>query len=66
MKEKIEKMTLSVAEASVVMGVSVPTAYRMLRQRDFPAIHIGTRWIIPKDALKEWLDVEAKKKREIV
>lgn len=61
----VEKLTFSVAEAAGVIGISVPTAYKLIHQADFPALHIGTRWVIPKEALREWLDREGKRKREI-
>ena len=43
-----ERLTVSVPEAAALLGISVPTAYRLTKTAGFPVVHIGGRM----DALK--------------
>ena len=49
-------MMLSVLEMTAALGISRAGAYELARTEDFPALKIGTRVVIPKDKLKEWVD----------
>lgn len=51
----MEKSTMSVQELSAQMGISLPKAYELTKQADFPRIRIGTRILIPVDGFKVWL-----------
>ena len=52
-------MMLSVLEMTAALGISRAGAYELARTEDFPALKIGTRVVIPKDKLKEWVDKNA-------
>ena len=49
-------MMLSVLEMAAALGISRAGAYELARTEGFPALKIGTRIVIPKDKLKEWVD----------
>ena len=49
-------LTLSVPEMAAALGISRAGAYELARTKGFPALKIGTRIVIPKDKLKEWVD----------
>ena len=49
-------LTLSVPEMAAALGISRAGAYELARTEGFPALKIGTRIVIPKDKLKEWVD----------
>ena len=49
-------MMLSVLEMAAALGISRAGAYELVRTEGFPALKIGTRIVIPKDKLKEWID----------
>lgn len=51
----MEKATMSVQELSSYMGISLPKAYALVKQPDFPNLRIGTRILIPVEGFKEWL-----------
>ena len=51
----MEKTTMSVQELAAQMGISLPKAYELVKQKDFPTIRIGTRILIPTEAYREWL-----------
>ncbi|MBP3222795.1 MAG: excisionase family DNA-binding protein [Actinomycetaceae bacterium] len=57
----MEKTTMSVQELSAQMGISLPKAYELVKEQDFPVIRIGTRILIPIDAYKEWLVIHSQK-----
>lgn len=51
----MEKTTMSVQELAAEMGISIPKAYELVKEPDFPTIRVGTRILIPTEAYKEWL-----------
>ena len=51
----MEKSTMSVQELSAHMGISLPKAYELVKEPDFPTIRIGARILIPVDGFKAWL-----------
>ena len=40
------------------LGVATSTAYELMHEKDFPALKIGSRLLVPKEKFREW--VEAK------
>lgn len=52
----MEKTTMSVAELSMQMGISLPKAYELVKQPGFPTIRVGTRILIPIGGYQKWLD----------
>ena len=58
-----EKVTLTVDELATVLGVSRPTAYDLVKQKDFPSFQIGRRILIDKVGLVDWVSKQASKKR---
>lgn len=51
----MDKTTMSVQELAAEMGISLPKAYELVKEPDFPTIRVGTRILIPTEAYKEWL-----------
>lgn len=49
-------LMLSVPETAAALGISRTGAYELVRTEGFPALRIGSRIVIPKDKLKEWVD----------
>ena len=54
-----EKLTLSVAEAAQLLGISAATAYELTHRADFPAFRIGNRTLVSRRLLEKWVDREA-------
>ncbi len=52
----MEKTTMSVQELSSQLGISLPTAYELVKSKGFPSIRIGTRILIPVDAFSGMAD----------
>ena len=58
MEEKKEKMCMTVPEVAQVMGISRPTAYMLANRKDFPAIRLGKRILIPREPFETWLKTQ--------
>ena len=54
-------LMLSVPEMAAVLGISRAGAYELARSEGFPALRIGTRIVIPKDKLQEWVNKQTEK-----
>lgn len=48
-------LMLSVPEMAAALGISRTGAYELARTEGFPALKIGSRIVIPKDELREWV-----------
>ena len=48
-------LMLSVPEMAAALGISRAGAYELARSEGFPALKIGSRIVIPKDELQEWV-----------
>lgn len=55
------KLAVSVLEMAALIGVSENTAYDLTCRADFPVVQLGTRKLIPVDALKQWLAGQVQK-----
>ena len=49
-------LMLSVPDVAAVLGISRAGAYELVKSRDFPSLHIGTRILVPRDKLVAWID----------
>ena len=54
-------LMLSGPEMAAALGISRAGAYELARSEGFPALRIGTRIVIPKDKLQEWVDKQTEK-----
>ena len=55
-----EKMTVSVEEMAVMLGISRSVAYQLTHEKGFPCIRVSERrLIIPIKSLERWLEERA-------
>ena len=57
----MEKLTLSVAEAAKVVGISDRYMYDLVKTEGFPTIQVGRRLLVSAPGLKRWLEAQAQK-----
>lgn len=57
---KWPKLTLSVAEAAKVLGVSVSKMYQIVRIQGFPTLVIGSKLLVSAKGLERWVEEKAK------
>lgn len=53
------KIAISVTEAAELLGVSRPTVYQLIRRADFPSFKVGSRTLISRSRLEEWVAAQA-------
>lgn len=51
----MEKLTVSVAEAASMLGISRNSMYDLTERSGFPVIRVGTRKVIPIAEFKQWI-----------
>ena len=39
-----------------LLGISISSAYELMREKDFPSVRIGKRLIVPKENLQAWVN----------
>ena len=53
--EASEQIAISVRQAAKLLGVSAPTAYRMVHIENFPSFKINGRVMVYRQGLEEWV-----------
>lgn len=38
------------------LGVATSTAYELMHEKNFPALKIGSRLLVPKEKFRQWVD----------
>lgn len=49
-------MFLNVATVAKLLGISQSSGYELMHEKEFPSIKIGSRILVPRDKLKQWLE----------
>lgn len=62
----MEKLTLTVRDIQQALGVGRNTAYCIANRADFPAIRLGNKLIIPRDAFLRWLEAQTSDKIDAI
>ena len=52
----------NVVQVAAVLGISRAGAYELVHSEGFPALKIGSRIVVPKDGLREWIDANTRQK----
>ena len=42
------------------LGVATSTAYELMHEKDFPALKIGSRLLVPKEKFRLWVEAKTK------
>ena len=64
MKESIVKsydelpLFLNAEMLAKVLGVATSTAYELMHEKDFPALKVGNRLVVPKENFKQWVETK--------
>lgn len=56
----VETIILTVQQAADQMNVSRPTMLNWTRRADFPCFRVGRKILIPRQALVEWANIQAR------
>ena len=41
---------------SKVLGVSLASDYELMHDKEFPAVHVGSRIVVPKEQFQQWVE----------
>jgi excisionase family DNA binding protein len=52
----VERLTVTVTQAAVMLGISRTSAYERVRRGEIPAVRLGRRLLVPKARLLAMLD----------
>jgi len=58
------KITYSIAEASKVLGISKTNTYKYANEGLLPSLKIGSRILIPVQALEEFINNQIQEKQQ--
>ena len=47
---------LNAATVSKMLGIAPSSSYELMHERDFPALRIGNRIVVPKEAFIQWVE----------
>ena len=47
---------LNAATVAKVLGIAPSSAYELMHEKDFPAMRIGNRIVVPKEAVIRWVE----------
>ena len=39
-----------------LLGISISSSYELMHEKDFPALRIGNRIVVPKEAFIRWVE----------
>ena len=62
LKESIYKsydelpLFLNAATVAKVLGIAPSSSYELMHEKDFPALRIGNRIVVPKEAFIRWVE----------
>ena len=51
---------LNVEMVAKALGVATSTAYELMHEKDFPALKIGSRLLVPKEKFRLWVETKTK------
>ncbi|MBQ4060174.1 MAG: helix-turn-helix domain-containing protein [Lachnospiraceae bacterium] len=66
MKESVVKsydelpLFLNADMLAKVLGVATSTAYELMHEKDFPALKIGNRLLVPKEKFRLWVETKTR------
>ena len=53
------RLAYSPTETALMLGVSRPTVYTLMKRADFPAFKVGSRTLVSSEGLREWVRKQA-------
>lgn len=51
-------MFLNAETVANVLGIAMSSAYELMKEKDFPALRVGNRLIVPKEKFIAWVEMK--------
>lgn len=52
---------LNAETTAKLLGISISGMYELMHEKGFPVLKIGTRLVVPRDKLREWVEHNVEK-----
>ena len=49
---------LNVETVANVLGIAMSSTYELMKEKDFPALRVGNRLIVPKEKFMAWVEMK--------
>ena len=49
---------LNADQMSKILGISISSAYELMHETDFPSLRIGSRFVVPKEKFRQWVETQ--------
>ena len=49
---------LNVETVANVLGIAMSSTYELMKEKDFPALRVGNRLIVPKEKFIAWVEMK--------
>ena len=49
---------LNVETVANVLGIAMSSTYELMKEKDFPALRVGNRLIVPKEKFISWVEMK--------
>ena len=47
---------INAQELADILGIAISSCYELMHEKDFPALKIGSRLLVPKEKFRQWVD----------
>lgn len=57
----MEKIVLNAYDIAHILEIGLNSAYNLMHREGFPALRVGKKWLVPREAFMRWLNEQAGK-----
>ena len=54
-------LMLNAENVKDILGISISSAYELMKEMGFPSVRIGNRIVVPKEEFKAWISAQVNK-----
>lgn len=54
-------LMLNAENVKDILGISISSAYELMKEKDFPSVRIGNRIVVPKEEFRAWISAQVNK-----
>lgn len=54
-------LMLNAENVKDILGISISSAYELMKEKDFPSVRIGNRIVVPKEEFRAWISGQVNK-----
>lgn len=54
-------LMLNAENVKDILGISISSAYELMKEKDFPSVRIGNRIVVPKEEFRVWISAQVNK-----